>query len=248
MLLTTLIVGNAHAESSVFTQEQQSQIEKIASQYIINNPEILIRASESLQKQQIEQQQSMMKEMVVKNINKLINNKSTPYIGPDNAQVNVIEFFDYQCGYCAKMSPVLKVLQNENPTVKFIYKETPIFASRWEGSEYAASMGNWVFKQKGSKGYNLYHEGIYSLNKSGGELTTQDVNAVAKKSGVDVSKFKKTDSINENLQLFSSLGFQGTPALIVMPSRNITKENIYIINGYDPQALTDALKKVKASL
>lgn len=50
-----------------------------------------------------------------------------------------------------------------------------------------------------------------------------------------------------NFELFSKLGFQGTPALIVMPSSNITTDNVTIINGYNPEALTKAISDLKAS-
>ena len=248
VLFTSLITGTVHATSDEFTVEQKTKIQQIASQYIIDNPEILVKASETLQKKQIEQQQNMTKEIIVKNMNELINDKNTPYIGPKNAKVNVIEFFDYQCGYCLKMSSVLNNLQIKNPSVKFIYKETPIFANRFEISQYAANMGNWVFTKKGNNAYREYNNGIFSLNKLSGKLTKEDVNTVAKNAGVDISQFKDSDNISHDFKLFSSLGFQGTPALIVMPSENITKDNIRIINGYDPEGLAGAIKEVQASL
>ncbi len=56
-----------------------------------------------------------------------------------------------------------------------------------------------------------------------------------------------TIAFMNNFELFSKLGFQGTPALIVMPSNNITEDNIHIINGYNPDALAKAISDVKAS-
>jgi hypothetical protein len=77
VLFTSLITGTVHATSDEFTVEQKTKIQQIASQYIIDNPEILVKASETLQKKQIEQQQNMTKEIIVKNMNELINDKNT---------------------------------------------------------------------------------------------------------------------------------------------------------------------------
>ncbi|HIF9079064.1 TPA: DsbA family protein [Photobacterium damselae] len=248
LVIAVLMAVQVNVNALAFSVEQQEQIGKIASKYIINNPEVLIKASETLQQKQREHQQLITKNTVMKHIDALIKDKNTPYIGPKEATVNVIEFFDYQCGYCAKISPVLKKLQKENPSVKFIYKETPIFANRWSSSEYAAQVGNWVFKQKGSQGYEQYHDGIYALNKIGGQLTKQDINMVAKKTGINLTQMAGDETINSTLTLFESLGFQGTPALIVMPSKNVTKESIHVINGFDPQALSTAIQQVKSTL
>ncbi|WP_305418214.1 hypothetical protein [Photobacterium leiognathi] len=68
------------------------------------------------------------------------------------------------------------------------------------------------------------------------------------KLGVDTSKFDANNTFEENFQLFSELGFQGTPALIVMPTDNVTAQNVHIISGYDPKGLEKAIEEVKNSV
>lgn len=233
--------------SGEFTAQQKTQIEQIASQYIINHPDVLVKASKTLQQQQMQAQQVDAKQTVIANANQLLNDKATPFIGPKDAKVNVIEFFDYQCMYCSKIADVVKQLEAKNPDVKFIFKETPIFASRWEASKYAADMGNWIYQQKGGAAYAKYHNGVFATGKDEGKLTKQDVNTIATSVGVDVSKFDANNTFMNNFELFGKLGFQGTPALIVMPSNNITTENIHIINGYNPDALKKAISELQAS-
>ncbi|MEC6907077.1 thioredoxin domain-containing protein [Photobacterium piscicola] len=233
--------------SDNFTAQQKAQIEKIASQYIINHPDVLVKASQTLQQQQMQAQQVEAKKVVIANANQLINDKATPFIGPKDAKVNVIEFFDYQCMYCSKIADTVKQLEEKNPDVKFIFKETPIFASRWEASKYAADMGNWIYQQKGGAAYAKYHNAVFATGKDEGKLTKQDINTIATSVGVDVSKFDANNTFMNNFELFSKLGFQGTPALIVMPTNNITTDNITIINGYNPDALEKAISDLQAS-
>lgn len=230
-----------------FTAQQKAQIEQIASQYIISHPDVLVKASQTLQQQQMQAQQSDAKQAVITNANQLLNDKTTPFIGPKDAKVNVIEFFDYQCVFCSKIADTVKQLEAKNPDVKFIFKETPIFASRWEASKYAADMGNWIYQQKGGAVYAKYHNAVFATGKDEGKLTKKDINTIATSIGIDVSKFDANNTFMNNFELFSKLGFQGTPALIVMPSSNITTENVTIINGYNPEALTKAISDLKAS-
>ncbi|PST95480.1 DsbA family protein [Photobacterium iliopiscarium] len=251
LMLGALLTGcnetTTASNNSDFTAQQKTQIEQIASQYIINHPDVLVKASQTLQQQQMQAQQVEAKKVVIANADQLINDKTTPFIGPKDAKVNVIEFFDYQCMYCSKIADTVKQLEEKNPDVKFIFKETPIFASRWEASKYAADMGNWIYQQKGGATYAKYHNAVFATGKDEGHLTKKDVNTIATSVGVDVSKFDANNTFMNNFELFGKLGFQGTPALIVMPSKNITTDNITIINGYNPDALKKAISDLQAS-
>ena len=229
--------------------EQQEQLGKIASDYLVQHPEFLLKASENLNqkkqaaldKQSIEAAKVMAKQ--------LTQDAKTPFIVPIDAQVSVIEFFDYQCVFCSKIAPTVKQLAEDNADVKFVFKETPIFSRRWQSSGYAAQMGQWIFEKKGSKAYAIFHDNVFATGKNEGKLTQSDINTQAAKAGVLVADFRLneqgTDSIKANFQLFSRLGFQGTPALIVMPSVNPTIENIKIIKGFDPEGLKAAIEDVK---
>ena len=174
----------------------------------------------------------------------MLNDKNTPFTGPKDAKVNVVEFFDYQCIYCARLSPTIEKLQKKYPNVRFIFKETPIFGNRWEPSKYAAQIGLETFTQKGSSAYEKYHNGIYDSGLNEGQLTKDVVDANAKLAGVDLNKFKPTENYQKNLQLFSQLGFKGTPALVVMPTSGASIDNTYIINGADVASLNKAINSL----
>ncbi|MCL9781132.1 thioredoxin domain-containing protein [Vibrio sp. S4M6] len=244
--LAAVALAGCSAQNSDFSTTQKAQIEKIASQYIIQHPEVLIKATETLKQQQLAAQNNEQVQAVLQHTKQLLDDSTTPYVGPKDAKVNVIEFFDYNCIFCSKISPVVRDLQKANPDVRFIYKETPIFGMRWESSRYGADMGNWIFAQKGSKAYNTFHNAVYESGEVEGKLTNKEVDKAAKLAGVDVSKFKSDNSFMNNLQLFGELSFRGTPALIVMPTQGANKDNIKIIRGYDPAALKAAIASVKA--
>lgn len=246
LILPLVIAAVTHsataANTATFTPEQEARIGEIAAQYLVDHPEFLVKASQKLQQKQLEEQANAQKSAVLANKNSLINDKTTPFTGPKNAKVNVIEFFDYQCVYCYRISSTIESLQKQYPDVRFIFKETPIFGNRWEPSKYAAQMGLEVFAQEGSKAYEKYHNGIYASGLNEGKLTRAVVETQAKNAGASLDKFKPTENYQKNLQLFSQLGFKGTPALVVMPTDGATTDNTYVINGADVASLTNAIK------
>ncbi|MEX0634612.1 DsbA family protein (plasmid) [Serratia ureilytica] len=55
----------------------------------------------------------------------LLETKFTPNYGPDNADVAVIEFFDYMCHFCQQSSPVLEKAIAENKMFGLSLKTSP---------------------------------------------------------------------------------------------------------------------------
>lgn len=91
--------------------------------------------------QKLQQQQQALVLQIMDNQAALLRDADTPVVGPDNAKVAVIEFFDYQCIYCSRLAPVMEQVMKASPDVRYVFKEWPIFASRWENSEKAAQRG-----------------------------------------------------------------------------------------------------------
>lgn len=233
-----------------FSDSQKKEIEVIASEYFVAHPEILVAAGQELQKRQMAAQEQVVKKVAAQYANKLTQDPQTPFVGDADSAVSVVEFFDYQCLFCSKISSDMAKLQDENKDVKFVYKETPIFASQWQASGYAADMGNWVFKLKGSDAYSNYHEAIFKTGKDEGRLQVSDINAIAEQTGLTKSEMAKMPkaSYSDTFGLFGALGFGGTPAVIVMPTNGATAENIHVINGYNPAGIKAALASLKSEL
>ncbi len=106
--------------------------------YLAEHPEFLVAASETLhQRQQIAQQQAYV-QLALQYRAELLSS-SSPSVGPNEAKAAVVMFFDYQCSWCSKMAPVVENLIKVNPDTRFIFKEFPIFSSRWPVSGLAAT-------------------------------------------------------------------------------------------------------------
>jgi protein-disulfide isomerase len=239
---TLFRLGDAAAAPCAFTPEQEARIGKIAADYLVAHPEVLLQASQKLQQIQQEQQASAAPQAVLKNAAALTQDKNTqPTAG--ERQVTVIEFFDYQCIYCSRLAPVMEQVIKENPQTRFAFKEWPIFGSRWESS-LTAKTGLQIYQQKGAEAYLTYHNGIYTGHNEG-KLTAADVQQQAKKVNFDAKKAPDVEAVLESTnQLAQEIGLSGTPGVIVMPTTGATEATITVFPGLaDKDSLDAAIKK-----
>lgn len=226
--------------SSAFTAAQQEQIGKVSEDYLAahpekmgevmatylaDHPEFLVAAGESLRQQQQLAQQQAMVQMAIQHQAEL-QDKNSPSVGPADAKATVVMFFDYQCSYCSKMAPVVEALVKANPDVRFVFKELPIFSTRWPVSALAARVGEQVWFSKGGAAYLAYHNGLYATGKVEGQLTEQDVQAAAKewlndKAFNALKQAPKNgavyDALQANMALAQQMNITGTPVFVVLP-------------------------------
>lgn len=210
----------AQNDNDSFTPGQTKAIEKIVHDYLVKNPNVLIEASQSLQKQEAEKQQKEATTAISANKQALFDNPTTPFTGNPNGNVIVVEFFDYQCGHCKAMNEVIQALIKKNKNLKVVFKELPIFG---DNSRFAAKMA--LASAKEGKYYE-FHDALLAAKNP---LTPARIKDVAKKLGLNVSKLEKLASTKEisqqlrdNFELAQNLKLVGTPAFVVS-NKEMTK-------------------------
>ena len=257
MALLSALTFNAQAESidfSKLTTQEKEEIGKIARDYMVANPEILIEMSNGLKAKQEQAQASQLKDaaqIAIELQDQILNDKDTPFIGPADAKIAVIEFFDYNCIYCSRVAPELKVIMKNNPDIKFVFKEMPIFEDNFPTSKLAAQLANKVLQEKGNEAYLKYHDAIYETKHFEGELTVADVEKAAKLVGVDpklkTNKYK--DKIDNNVELAKKIGIHGTPAFIFMPTSNQNDDNtLVLMQAASKEQLQDIINQLRVKI
>ncbi|KFC76696.1 thioredoxin domain-containing protein [Buttiauxella agrestis] len=227
------LVSAASASAPLFTPAQEAWIGEIAADYLVSHPEILVQVSQKLQTQQRERQQQVFSIKVMDNQNALLTDPDTPVIGPEDAPVAVIEFFDYQCVHCSHMAPDIEEVMKQQSSVRYLFKEWPIFGDRFENSRKAAERGVAIWKAAGPDAYLTYHNGIYDTGNIEGALTLDDISQ-ATRAALGKKPFPESDqmaALARNDELARTLGLTGTPGLIVMPVRQATPKNITVFPG-----------------
>lgn len=234
---------DSNAASIPFTTEQEDQIQKIIHSYLVEHPEVLMEASLSLQKKQLEEQQKQAMKGIQDNLSQIFENNDNPYLGNKKGDILIAEFFDYQCGHCKIMSPAVETILKNNSNVKIVLKELPIFGGN---SQLAAEASMAVFKQDQSQ-YASFHHNLLSEKEP---LTEDSIMDTVKKAGLDTEKTKAlmkdkslTNQLRENFTLMRDINIQGTPFFIIS---NSDYSNIKILPGSgtadDLQKLIDAVE------
>lgn len=201
------------AVKNTFTEEQKQEIEKIIYNYLITNPKVLIDASQALQKEEEAKQQEQAKVAIKNNAQKLFQDPNSPTAGNLKGGVTLVEFFDYQCGHCKEMNPIIQNLLRKNKNLRVVFKELPIFGRQ---SKLAAEASLASFKQ------GKYYSFHYALLKLAEPLTNRIIFQIAKKVGLNLKQLKQDmkdpsvqKQLKDNFQLSESLQVLGTPTFFL---------------------------------
>ncbi|MBN3262940.1 DsbA family protein [Pectobacterium brasiliense] len=235
-LVTTCVFLNSPIHASAppieFTPAQQAEIGRIAAEYLVSHPEVIVQANQKLQQQQQELEQKVYALKVMEHQKALVSDMDSPTTGPDSGKVTVVQFFDYQCKYCSLLAPVMEEVMQESADVRFVFKDWPIFAGTWINSRNAAIRGLSVWKERGPRAYQIFHNSLFKTRHINGDLSIQDIDGAANAAGYVASSTNEySDVLERNDQLAQSLGLTGTPGVIVMPTTNPIPSLITVFPG-----------------
>jgi protein-disulfide isomerase len=204
-------VAPGFAES--FSATQKSDIEKLVHDYLLEHPEILRDMANKLDVNDKAAADTARATVLSSKAKDIFHSPKDAVVGNAKGDVTVVEFMDYNCGWCRKSVKELQSLLGTDKNVRVVMKEFPIFG---EGSEYAARAALASVKQGK---YWALHQALFAFE---GKVTAEVVDQVAAEQGVDVAKMKVDmkaadidTSVKANQALAQSLALTGTPAFIV---------------------------------
>jgi protein-disulfide isomerase len=193
-----------------------TQIEKVVHDYLTKNPEVVMQALQALQRKQFEKTKKRFdhtRQAAPKFSKELFHAPNDPMAGNPEGTVTLVEFFDYQCPHCMEMLPVTEALVKDNPNLRIVYKEFPIFGAN---SQLASKAALAAAKQ------NKYNEVRKALLNAKTRLDHDKIMAIVKSTGVDMAKLKKDmtspdvkKQLAQNDMLARKLRLIGTPAFFV---------------------------------
>jgi len=212
-----LAPAGAPAYAQAFTLEQRGDIERIVKEYLLAHPELLQEVMGELEKRQsaaeAEKHQAAVKEYSAA----IFTSPRQVTLGNAQGDVTVVEFFDYNCGYCKRAMTDMLDLLKADPKLKFVLKEFPVLG---EGSVQAAQVAAAArLQDKGGKKYLEFHQ---KLLGGRGQADKTRALAVAKEVGFDVARLEKDMTseevkaqLEESFKLAEALGLNGTPSYVV---------------------------------
>ncbi len=207
---------SAVAAEDQFNDTQKNELHNIIREYLLENPQILNEMIEKLQVAERQQQEERGKVAISTNAEKIFRSAHDIVVGNPDGNVTVVEFFDYNCGYCKRsMADVLRMTE-EDKDVRIVLKEFPILS---EGSVIAAHAA--LAARKQDKYWELH---LALMGAQGSIDGLEKVLEVAKEAGLDVEKLQADMEaeraahdkiIDETRNLAQELGINGTPAFII---------------------------------
>ena len=211
------LAGAAPAVAQSFSADQREEIGKIIEDYLLTHPEVMQDVMAELEKRQQSADAEKHRAAVVENKATLFSSPHQVVLGNPQGNVTMVEFFDYNCGFCKRaMTDMLDLIKTDN-NLKFVLKEFPVLG---EGSVEAARVAVAARMQDANgKKYIEFHQ---KLLGSRGAADKMRALAVAKEVGFDMPRLERDmgsdevkKTIEENMKLAEALGVNGTPSYVV---------------------------------
>jgi len=201
------------APTPSFSQTETRAIEDIVRDYLLENPEILLEAMQRLEEKERLAKIEVQRAAIAANLEALGRDPSSPVLGNPDGDVTLVEFFDYRCPYCRKVTADLLDVVEKDGGIRLVFKEFPILGP---DSVVAARAALAAAQQDRYRDFHL------ALMTTPGQLDETTVLALAGDLGLDVDRLRKDmesesveQQIRDNHSLGQALQINGTPAFIV---------------------------------
>lgn len=201
------------APKAGFDEAETQAIEEIVKQYLLDNPEILLQSLRSLEERERLAQIEAQRAAVRANREALNRDPASPVLGNPEGDVTVVEFFDYRCPYCRRVTADLMDTVEKDGAIRLVFKEFPILGPE---SVVAARAALAAGLQERYRDFHI------ALMTAPGELTEDRVLSLAEGMGLDVERLQADmqseaveQQIRDNHGLARQLQINGTPAFVI---------------------------------
>ncbi|MEL6744151.1 MAG: DsbA family protein [Pseudomonadota bacterium] len=205
------LTKQVHAQEAM----DRAKVEEIIRSYLLANPELMLEVQQALEAKQKEERDAAVKVALSENKKTIFESPNQGVIGPEDAPITIVEFFDYNCGFCRRAMDDMNFLLATEKDVKFVMKELPILGPE---SVEASRISTAVYREY-PKQYGEFHNRLLGLD---GVKNGERAIEVAKAMNMDTAKLQEIgargdvlDAFREANTLATSLGINGTPSYVV---------------------------------
>ena len=199
--------------------------------YLLAHPEVIQEAMAKLQEKQ-EAQALAQAQVAIGKSRKAIEQDPRDFVANPNGKITLTEFYDYRCPHCVNIAPSVVQLIKDDPDVRVVFKEFPIFGAL---SERAAA-GAIAVKKAGGDYLGVYHDFMATR-----PLDAAAIDRILQAHGVDPAKLddpalkaEASQQLADVRSLATELNIEGTPAFIIGDT---------LIPGEDLGAIKAAVEK-----
>ncbi len=209
-----------------------ANVDQAIEAYLKKNPMIVREALNLAAEQEQIEAQKRVAEAYKANIKELNNADNSPFVGPKDAKVTIVEFFDFNCGYCKRLAPAMMKVIKANPNVKFVFKPVTFLGSMPIAKAAMAANEQGKFLE-------VYE----ALLTHDGQIDDAAIKEIVTKAGLNYEKTKEimeSDKVKNSLSAIAELSqkveIRGVPTLII---------NGEPLQAFDEAALQNAIDDLK---
>ncbi|WP_018010729.1 DsbA family protein [Sinorhizobium medicae] len=203
------------APAAALDAKQKEEFGAFIKEYLLANPEIMLEVQEALSAKQRAKQQESAQAAIAGNSEAIFNSTHDIALGNPNGDVTIVEFFDYNCGYCKRALSDMDAILAEDKNVRFVLKELPILGPE----SLAAHKVSAAFRTVAPEKYGDFHRALLGSEE---RATEETAIAVAAKLGVTEEQLREKmedgsydASMREAYSLANDLGITGTPSYVI---------------------------------
>lgn len=185
---------------------------------LVENPEILAEAQESLELYTMVQEQQQTSMALAENKNRLDSGGNEIILGNPDGKITLIEFYDYNCAYCKRSHSVKMELIEKHKDLRIVLKDYPILSQ----DSVNAAVISVIVSQDENADFTIFHD---ALMRNPGRATQNSAMRAAEVAGADLDQItqalrnvKDTNvetKLNETRDVARSLGINATPSYII---------------------------------
>ncbi|PRY95582.1 protein-disulfide isomerase [Hasllibacter halocynthiae] len=210
--LAPLLVGAALAAPAAAQELTEERVKDLALEAILENPEVVMEAVAILQQREAAAEEAARAEAVSDLSDDLFGGEDAPVLGNPDGDVTVVEFYDYNCGFCRRVAPTVEALIAADPQVRVVMREFPIL------SEESVAAARVSLAAMGQDGWTEMHKALMD----GGRADAAAAMAAAEEAGMDLDAIEAAlaggaadEHIERSRALADALGIGGTPAFVI---------------------------------
>lgn len=201
----------ASADQSI----DRKQVETIIREYLLANPELLLEVQKALEEKQKEAQRVAQLEVIKQARDEIFNSPHDGIVGNPDGKVTIVEFYDYNCGYCKRAQQDMLDLVAADPDLRFVLKEFPILGPDSQKAHVVAQAFMKLMPEK----YADFHNQLMAAPGRAGEASAIKL---ALSMGADEAKLREAmndpaiqETFARTYELAQRLEITGTPSYVV---------------------------------
>lgn len=205
----------ATSSTLAFDAAEKEEIGEIVREYLLANPELMVEVQQALEAKQERDAVAQIQQTLSQSSEALFSNPIDPVFGDAEGDVTVVEFFDYNCGFCRRGLADMEYILDNDTNVKFVLKEFPIFGPNSAAVHTVAMAFHSLAPEK-------YYDFHVDMMRQEGQIDEAQALEIAAAHGMDMDALNASmanphiiDSFRQTDSLATGLGITGTPSYVI---------------------------------